>query len=87
MSSRTLPYNRFDDVVALSGLEPFDRHDWTVDRCGKEVRYIIDYYSITEPNSDDPQGPPETIYSIGNGICSRTKCIEVAVYAQMRARR
>eukprot|EP00053_Salpingoeca_punica_P008307 m.74905 g.74905 ORF g.74905 m.74905 type:complete len:240 (+) comp14544_c0_seq2:133-852(+) len=24
---------------------PFDRHDWTVDRCGKEVRYIIDYYS------------------------------------------
>ncbi|MES1922018.1 hypothetical protein MHBO_003536 [Bonamia ostreae] len=24
---------------------PFDRHDWTVDRCGKEVRYVIDYYS------------------------------------------
>jgi cytochrome c heme-lyase len=23
---------------------PFDRHDWMVDRCGKEVRYIIDYY-------------------------------------------
>ncbi|KAJ8880244.1 hypothetical protein PR048_016710 [Dryococelus australis] len=23
---------------------PFDRHDWVVDRCGKEVRYIIDYY-------------------------------------------
>lgn len=23
---------------------PFDRHDWIVDRCGKEVRYIIDYY-------------------------------------------
>jgi cytochrome c heme-lyase len=23
---------------------PFDRHDWTVDRGGKEVRYIIDYY-------------------------------------------
>lgn len=25
--------------------KPFDRHDWTVDRCGKEdVTYIIDYY-------------------------------------------
>ena len=24
---------------------PFDRHDWYVDRCGKEVRYIIDFYA------------------------------------------
>ncbi|CAL8400475.1 holocytochrome c-type synthase [Gadus morhua] len=23
---------------------PFDRHDWIVDRCGREVRYVIDYY-------------------------------------------
>ncbi|KAJ2689370.1 Cytochrome c1 heme lyase [Coemansia spiralis] len=23
---------------------PFDRHDWTVDRCGKQVRYVIDFY-------------------------------------------
>lgn len=23
---------------------PFDRHDWVVDRNGKEVRYVIDYY-------------------------------------------
>ncbi|EFN87715.1 cytochrome c-type heme lyase isoform X2 [Harpegnathos saltator] len=23
---------------------PFDRHDWIVDRCGKPVRYVIDYY-------------------------------------------
>ncbi|KAJ1648034.1 holocytochrome c synthase [Coemansia asiatica] len=23
---------------------PFDRHDWYVDRCGKQVRYVIDYY-------------------------------------------
>lgn len=29
----------------LMGYElPFDRHDWIVDRCGKEVRYVIDYY-------------------------------------------
>ena len=24
---------------------PFDRHDWYVDRCGREVRYVIDFYS------------------------------------------
>ncbi len=23
---------------------PFDRHDWWVDRCGQEVRYVIDFY-------------------------------------------
>ncbi|XP_041064182.1 holocytochrome c-type synthase isoform X2 [Carcharodon carcharias] len=23
---------------------PFDRHDWIVNRCGREVRYVIDYY-------------------------------------------
>ena len=27
---------------------PFDRHDWYVDRCGKEVRYIIDFYEGTQ---------------------------------------
>jgi hypothetical protein len=24
---------------------PFDRHDWVVDRCGTDVRYIIDFYN------------------------------------------
>ncbi|OUS45369.1 Holocytochrome c synthase/heme-lyase [Ostreococcus tauri] len=24
---------------------PFDRHDWVVDRCGEEVRYVIDFYN------------------------------------------
>jgi cytochrome c heme-lyase len=24
---------------------PFDRHDWVVDRCGKEIEYVIDFYS------------------------------------------
>ncbi|CAG8536623.1 10868_t:CDS:2 [Diversispora eburnea] len=30
---------------SLSTPLPFDRHDWTIDRCGKEIRYVIDYYS------------------------------------------
>ena len=33
--------------------KPFDRHDWTVDRCGKEVRYIIDYYDVAEKRAED----------------------------------
>jgi cytochrome c heme-lyase len=28
----------------LTGETPFDRHDWYVDRNGKQVRYVIDYY-------------------------------------------
>lgn len=31
---------------------PFDRHDWIVDRCGRDVRYIIDYYDSGEVDSD-----------------------------------
>lgn len=30
---------------------PFDRHDWVVDRCGREVRYIIDYYDIGDEDA------------------------------------
>eukprot|EP00227_Mantoniella_beaufortii_P014124 CAMPEP_0197593462 /NCGR_PEP_ID=MMETSP1326-20131121/18218_1 /TAXON_ID=1155430 /ORGANISM="Genus nov. species nov., Strain RCC2288" /LENGTH=245 /DNA_ID=CAMNT_0043159435 /DNA_START=160 /DNA_END=894 /DNA_ORIENTATION=- len=33
---------------------PFDRHDWIVDRCGVDVRYIIDFYNA---KSSDPRQP------------------------------
>lgn len=29
---------------------PFDRHDWTVDRCGTQTRYIIDFYTGRNPD-------------------------------------
>jgi len=32
---------------------PFDRHDWIVDRCGREVRYVIDYYDGGDVNPTD----------------------------------
>lgn len=36
---------------------PFDRHDWIVERDGKEVRYVIDFYS------GQPQpGRPLSVY-------------------------
>ncbi|ORY48313.1 cytochrome c and c1 heme-lyase [Rhizoclosmatium globosum] len=32
-------------ILNLLGYKlPFDRHDWYIDRCGKEVRYVIDFY-------------------------------------------
>jgi len=31
---------------------PFDRHDWFVDRCGEQVRYIIDYYDDQQLEDD-----------------------------------
>ncbi|KAJ9530189.1 hypothetical protein QJQ45_023487 [Haematococcus lacustris] len=38
----------------MSGQTPFDRHDWVVDRCGQEVRYVIDFYFY-----DEKAGTPE----------------------------
>jgi hypothetical protein len=38
----------------MTGQQPFDRHDWVIDRCGKEVRYVIDFYFY-----DDKAGTPE----------------------------
>lgn len=31
---------------------PFDRHDWVVSRCGKDVRYIIDFYQGSSTPGD-----------------------------------
>jgi len=49
---------------------PFDRHDWIVDRCGKEVRYIIDYY-YNETVSDRDE-KPELNSTDKIKVCSRT---------------
>uniref|UniRef100_A0A286Y1K5 Holocytochrome c-type synthase n=1 Tax=Cavia porcellus TaxID=10141 RepID=A0A286Y1K5_CAVPO len=31
---------------------PFDRHDWIINRCGMEVRHVIDYYDGGEVNEN-----------------------------------
>eukprot|EP01132_Coremiostelium_polycephalum_P004512 gene4512-5626_t len=36
------PKARFLNLIGYQ--LPFDRHDWIVDRCGKQVRYVIDFY-------------------------------------------
>jgi cytochrome c heme-lyase len=40
--------------AAFGGPLPFDRHDWYVDRCGQEVRYVIDFYF-----DEEKAGSPE----------------------------
>ena len=42
MRHRTL--TRAQLLTASAGIAPFDRHDWYVDRCGRPVRYVIDFY-------------------------------------------
>lgn len=52
---------RPDDLSPLARMKswcgkqlPFDRHDWWVDRCGEEVRYVIDFYY-----NEDSGGTPD----------------------------
>lgn len=37
------PRARFNGLLGYS--EPFDRHDWIIDRCGTQMRYVIDFYT------------------------------------------
>lgn len=34
---------------------PFDRHDWVVNRCGKEVEYVIDFYTTPVKEGEEPR--------------------------------
>lgn len=40
---------------------PFDRHDWVVDRCGRDVRYVIDFYGGAG-GSEGSQGGGASFY-------------------------
>ncbi|KAJ9116955.1 hypothetical protein QFC22_004613 [Naganishia vaughanmartiniae] len=43
--------------MALGYTAPFDRHDWVINRCGQEVRYVIDFYSgRASPTSSSATG-------------------------------
>ena len=37
---------------------PFDRHDWLIDRCGTQVRYVIDFYT----GKSDPTSPEKVAF-------------------------
>ncbi|SOS79800.1 cytochrome c heme lyase, putative [Plasmodium sp. gorilla clade G1] len=42
---------RFRSIFSSMG-RPFDRHDWYVNRCGTQVKYILDYYNDESINDD-----------------------------------
>ena len=50
-SSKLTPKARFYTLLGYHA--PFDRHDWTVDRCGEKIEYVIDFYS----GKPDPRAP------------------------------
>ncbi|KAI1337581.1 cytochrome c/c1 heme-lyase [Xylariaceae sp. FL0016] len=43
LSTQLSPKARFNTFLGYQA--PFDRHDWVVDRCGKEIDYVIDFYT------------------------------------------
>jgi len=45
------PKARFGAMIGFK--PPFDRHDCVIDRDGKEVRYIVDYYHDKDPSNPD----------------------------------
>lgn len=43
LSTKMTPRARINTLLGYQA--PFDRHDWVVDRCGKQVEYVIDFYA------------------------------------------
>lgn len=50
-ASNYSPRARFRKYI-LGYPYPFDRHDWVVDRCGKKVKYVIDFYDVGSKAGD-----------------------------------
>jgi len=60
---------------------PFDRHDWTVDRCGTEQKYIIDYYATGEDATQSYNIDARSVANILSPPFS-SRCFFVMPFAQ-----
>lgn len=71
----------------LGGQLPFDRHDWWVDRCGREVRYVIDfYYNEDRGGTPDVSAVPSLLRSIeSQKHCRLTGALVCSTQAQPEA--
>jgi cytochrome c heme-lyase len=58
-STKLSPKARINTLLGYAA--PFDRHDWVVDRCGKQVEYIIDFYS-GKPDTALGQAPGQVSF-------------------------
>jgi cytochrome c heme-lyase len=71
---------------------PFDRHDWIVDRCGTEVRYIIDYYHDSKlpvdqhlPAQHDLNAKTQILLDVRPALDSPTAVLDRARMLLLRA--
>lgn len=66
--------------------KPFDRHDWTIDRCGKQVRYVIDYYYDEERGKQDDLPTLRDMHSVKSITFDVRPAIDTpeALYDRMR---
>ncbi|KAI1329339.1 cytochrome c/c1 heme-lyase [Xylariaceae sp. FL0255] len=55
LSTQLSPRARFNTFLGYQA--PFDRHDWVVDRCGKEIEYVIDFYAGRNGGAGGGPGP------------------------------
>jgi cytochrome c heme-lyase len=44
--------------IFLGSVLPFDRHDWVIDRCGTDVKYVIDFYTGRAPDAATAAATP-----------------------------
>ncbi|KAI1357392.1 cytochrome c/c1 heme-lyase [Xylaria arbuscula] len=52
LSTQLSPKARLNTFLGYQA--PFDRHDWVVDRCGKEIEYVIDFYAGRSNSGGSP---------------------------------
>jgi cytochrome c heme-lyase len=62
-----------------TGAKPFDRHDWYVDRGGKRVRYVIDYY-FDETRAGRPGQFDLVVRPAADSLESVVDRVKMAVY-------
>lgn len=65
----------------LGGPVPFDRHDWIVDRCGQEVRYVIDFYFYDE-RAGTPQAFEMEVRPALDGFEAALDRVKMGIYTK-----
>ncbi len=61
------PRARLNTLLGYSA--PFDRHDWVVDRCGKTIEYVIDFYAGRQDQTGG--APGQSSYPLHRSISTR----------------
>jgi cytochrome c heme-lyase len=60
LSTSLTPRARWKSLLGYT--KPFDRHDWVVDRCGRKVEYVIDFYAGRDDGNGNGRGKGLSFY-------------------------